>query len=542
MPLTAVDFDPFADEAPAGLTPVDYDPFEGDPELTPGASSEITWGDVGRGAIETFPEAAKQYGQDIWTAVSSPIDTAMAVGRVAIGAVQKLIPGEQDYEADADAVGRFFADRYGGMENIKRTIATDLPGFMADASTVLTAGAGAAARVPSLAGQVAKAAGTAGAMMEPVSLVAKAAKVAGKSLGKPFAHALGWSTGAKGEAVMTAARTGYQGGNMAELFRGAMRGTVPLEDVVTQARGAIANMYQRRSQAYQANMGSVRADAAVLDFKGIDDALAKAENVKTFKGRDLSPKTQGIRNEMREAIQSWRALDPVEYHTPAGFDALKQTIGDIQQSVKYGTPERKIADQVYNAIKGEITKQAPEYAKAMKEYAEATEHLREIEGALSLGKKARTETALRKLQAIIRNDVSSAYGHRGNLANTLEEAGAAGLREQLSGHALSSPVPRGMATVTTPLAIAGSSVMSPGALAAVPLASPRIVGEVVHAGGRAARTVADAVAGAPINPGATAAGAFQAGRTERVDDIRIDPATGARYLLDPATGEGVLIQ
>ena len=38
----------------------------------------------------------------------------------------------------------------------------------------------------------------------------------------------------------------------------------------------------------------------------------------------------------------------------------------------------------------------------MKGYHEATNHLKDLERALSLGKSAATETALRKLQAIMR--------------------------------------------------------------------------------------------------------------------------------------------
>src|SRR5436190_4642689 len=52
--------------------------------------------------------------------------------KVAAGGVEKLIPGEQEHEPYANAVGQFFADRYGSMEAFKKTLAEDPVGFAAD--------------------------------------------------------------------------------------------------------------------------------------------------------------------------------------------------------------------------------------------------------------------------------------------------------------------------------------------------------------------------------------------------------------------------
>lgn len=479
----------------------------------PATGGDMSLADVGHGAIENFPASARQFGEDIVRPFTEPVETAKALGNLAVGAGQKLIPGEQGSERHADAVGRFFADRYGGWEEVKRTMASDPVGFLADAATVLTGGAAAAARAPGVAGTMARAVGTAGRALDPVSLATKAASVVGKPLGTAGAHVLGMTTGAKAEAVKTAARTGYQGGNMAETFRGAMRGDIPVERVVEEARGALAEMYRRRSAQYEADIGSTRAATEPLSFDGIDAALDKAGSIKVYKGRDLSPSTAKIRAQIRETVDEWRKLDPAEYHTPAGMDALKQVVGDIAQGAEYGSPARKVADGAYNAIKREIQKQVPEYAKAMKNYTDASEALRTIERELSLGKKASTGTALRKLQAIIRNDVSSAYGHRGNLAETLADAGAEGIVEQLSGQALGSYTPRGLSGSAAGVGATVGAFANPAMIAAAPFTSPRLVGEAVHAGGRAARRVGSAVPSVARRAGRPATGAaFQAGR------------------------------
>ena len=49
-----------------------------------------------------------------------------------------IIPGEQGNEQIAKEVGNFFAQRYGGLENIKKTFATDPIGMLSDVSIILT--------------------------------------------------------------------------------------------------------------------------------------------------------------------------------------------------------------------------------------------------------------------------------------------------------------------------------------------------------------------------------------------------------------------
>jgi len=102
-------------------------------------------------AIPNIPKSAYEYGRNIAKAVMPSKESyyvpggeaARGIANVATGAVQKLIPGEQEKEKYADAVGQFYKDRYGGIEQLKQTIINDPVGFAADLSTALTAGGGA---------------------------------------------------------------------------------------------------------------------------------------------------------------------------------------------------------------------------------------------------------------------------------------------------------------------------------------------------------------------------------------------------------------
>ena len=122
-----------------------------------------SWGDVASSALYNFPSSAGNVLNEAVNAVLHPIDTAGDVWNVASGAVQKMIPGQYENEKYADAVGRYFANRYGSMDEFKNALAQDPAGVLADISSVFTGGGALAkgvAKVSTL-GNAAKAAGIA---------------------------------------------------------------------------------------------------------------------------------------------------------------------------------------------------------------------------------------------------------------------------------------------------------------------------------------------------------------------------------------------
>ncbi len=76
------------------------------------------------------------------------------------------------------------------------------------------------------------------------------------------------------------------------------------------------------------------------------------------------------------------------------------------------------------------------------------------------------------------------------MAETLAENGAPQLMEKLAGQSMNSWTPRGLMGLGLQGSVtAGLAALNPWALAMAPFQSPRIVGEVAHAGGRAAGAV-----------------------------------------------------
>ena len=136
---------------------------------------------------------------------------------------------------------------------------------------------------------------------------------------------------------------------------------------------------------------------------------------------------------------------------------------------------------------------------------------------MSLGNKAASTTALRKLQAAMREGVASSFGKRGDYVRELEGAGGAGIQEALAGQSLNVWAPRGLSrAVAAGGAGYGAASLSPGLIAAAPAFSPRLIGEAAHAAGRMTRpTTRLSQILAQLPQGATPQAMFQTGRAQR---------------------------
>lgn len=96
-------------------------------------------------------------------------ETVKSLGKVALGVLPKNVTtalfGEsnsKEFERSFDAMTDFFADRYGGVERIGETVERDPAGFLADLSTFVTGGAGAAKSLAKVGAKSVKSASVSG--------------------------------------------------------------------------------------------------------------------------------------------------------------------------------------------------------------------------------------------------------------------------------------------------------------------------------------------------------------------------------------------
>ncbi len=370
--------------------------------------------------------------------------------------------------------------------------ASKTPQALALANAIKTGGFGGGNTLTNIAGGGANAA-IGGLLVDPTTFKESAAigaalpalGAAAPKIGSLIADAFGLTTGAGGESIRTAAKSGLRGGQVADDFANNMRGNVPITDVLDTAKQNLQEMIAQKGQAYRSGMQNISADKTVLDFKPIAKALNDQVKVGSFKGKVTNSSTADTQGKLKAIVEDWGSSAPNEFHTPEGMDALKRAVGDVRESTPYGTPSRKVADSIYHAIKGEISNQAPTYSKTMKEYSDASELIGEIESSL-LSRKS-PDTAIRKLQSLMRNNVNTNYGRRMELAQALQEQGGKEILPSLAGQSLSSIAPRGLQGALAGASSIAGVALNPSMLATLPLQSPRLVGEAALATGKASR-------------------------------------------------------
>lgn len=451
----------------------------------------MTAGEVASQAIFNIPSSALQYGKDIVTPLLDPIGTIKSIKDLGLGLIQLAIPGEQANEAQARAVGQYFANRYGGLENIKKTIAKDPVGFLGDVSIIFTGGGALTSKLGKLkksdlikeAGEKTKAFGQA---IDPITGLPTQ-----KIIGLPLAELLSTTTGVGREAFEEAYKAGATGGQKSKEFKEALRGKTELEDIVAEGKKGVSVMADKRKSEYLSSMEGVKASTKKINFDPIVSKINEIRKGFEFKGETLLD-ASGFNKlkQIEDVIETWAKNK--EFHTVEGLDALKKKIDNLYpEGEVFGKTSGKgaaVVEQMRDFVNTQIKNVSPEYAKTMQAYEQAINLEKEIRKSLSLGDKATVDSSLRKLLSVMRNNASTNFGQRLNTLKKLEEGGDISLMPQLAGTSLYQLTPRGL---QRPFLGAGlgagiglGSGLSPAYLAALGLYSPRITGELSYLAGK----------------------------------------------------------
>lgn len=466
----------------------------------------LGYGEMMGQAVQNIIPSATNMATGLYQAVTNPVQTVSGLLDVGAGALQKALPKpvvdfvnqfESNPEAAqraanaATAVGGAMKERYGSVEGIKNTIATDPVGAMGDLSTLLGGGAALAGRIP-MAGKVASTLSTASDLTNPITLATKGVSKTADMASALVKGGLGLKTGVGTEPITQAVKAGREGN---QTFIENMRGTVPMMQVLDDAKSNLAKMNLDKQAEYRSGMVNIKNDKTQLDFTGIDQALTDAQKYSSYKGKVVNQGAADVLTDIKAKVDDWKSSDPAQYHTPEGIDKLKQSIWEsIEKLPRESKTAYSAAKEVYDSVKKEISKQAPEYSKVMSDYSQSSDKIKEIERALSLGDKASADTAMRKLQSLMRNNVNTNYGNRLDMARELERAGGNEMMPALAGQAMSSKLPRGLQSATNiPSSYLAYGVGGP-ALAAADLmaSSPRLVGEASYKYGQMANALGQA--------------------------------------------------
>ena len=379
------------------------------PEQT---QAPMAWMDVGKQAVTNFPSSAGKaaYGMVEPFLPSNWEQTGTALKGIGQGLYSKA-QGALGYEQPAEekarneavvnAIGDYYANRYGTKGGFQHALAEDPASVLMDLSVPLTGGESALARAPGLVGRVAGK-GVLAAATNPIAAGVGLARGAGNVVSKipvvggiaqgvadvpsaAFEGLTGTSTKSLGDAFSA----GREGGTLSgdKEFLGQMRGTAPQTDIVDRVRSAVDSLANKRSQDYLSGMSTLQngTGADISAIRAASDKLL-ADTAHSPVNYPLAQKVSGMVDAFEQGqIGPAYSFTPGQ-HTLHELDLLKRAIRDVAKDPT--TPGGKLALDVADAAKGAISKIDPNYSNIMEQYGSASDQLSDI--ARGLGNRNMT--------------------------------------------------------------------------------------------------------------------------------------------------------
>jgi hypothetical protein len=503
-------------------------------------------GEMFTSAGKNLAPSAMKFGGDMVHMLKHPVDTATSLWGLSKGLVQLAIPGEQGSEDQARMVGKFMKDRYGTIENIKHTFATDPVGFAADLSGLITGVGGAMLaggktiakagtmgaklgidKIPSMAkagtavekaGMLGRELATPGAVAKTPNMMERAgeavagagratmaganyidpitgsAKLIGKigtGTGKTLAALEGKLTGVGHDAVEQTFKAGLRN---SKAWKQGFKNVEDADVLVREARQNIKNLEGNARARYLVAFKKMVKENPTADWKPIvkklDDMVASTfDDIVGDYSSVSSAAEMGKLKLLAHQVQEIMS-DP-RMHNAAGFDFLKKKLGKIKIGDDMQTAKR-VQTELYNAVKAEITKVYVPYEKMMDQYTGFKNLHKELGSAFGKDKHASMDQTLRKLQSAMRNQVNTGMGNKRKLLQEIDPTQS--LADKISGQAMREIMPRGMMGVGGPTMAAGAGIMG-GPAAGVGLGlmqSPNMIGRTTFGLGQLASPFAKA--------------------------------------------------
>jgi len=432
----------------------------------------------------------------------------------------KQAGGEPMGETTA-AVTQMLEERYGGLDNIKRSAIKDPVGIASDLSILLSGGGTLATRASGFLGEVGEKAVKAGLNTNPLSLTerfvtggipamysAAKNKAPGAMEGVENipSNLVGFPSGAGGPAIREATGSGFAQGMAgkptprSKAFTDNMRNAAGATEAnVDAARKAVDRLKAENYQQYLDNTASLGINPQPLDFTKVQKRIEdiKPDNYDDYLKLTDRPTEHLAWERMKRTTDEYAALGAQnpDLLLPINVDNFKQNLFDIGSKATgaYDSKATDIANQAYGAVRGLIADFDPLYDAAMTASREGIEAVKELESAFSLApgrdRRVNVDAATRKLQSIWRNNANTNYGQRVSLGETLAKYDPEGIvKAGGAGQMLSSDRPRAIpGSIAAGSMITGATV-NPVTLLALPALVPRVVGEAAFGAGRLAGT------------------------------------------------------
>lgn len=278
----------------------------------------------------------------------------------------------------------------------------------------------------------------------------------------------------------------------------ALRGKTSGEEIVDNARTALARIKDKRTATYQGHLQQIAQQTVPIDLRPVKaelSGLMQKYNVKvdpTTGALDASRIAMGKtgRNDIQdiiEVVSSW-GTKPGD-NTALGLDTLKRQLDDFYSD---SSQARQFVAHIRDKVKSTIVANVPQYEEMTRGYTEATKIIKDVEAGLMLRKQGMSgriiaDQTLRRLMSSMKDN----FALRKELVEVLGRDGGADLGAMIAGYAHSSVMPVGLAG--TGPALIGSAALTklvdPSFAALLAASSPRLQGEFLRLWGKGMKVV-----------------------------------------------------
>ena len=452
-------------------------------------------------AISNIDESSKQLVNDIITPFLNPMQTAKDLYSLS-KSVASLIPGIEGDDTQAKAVGKFFKDRYGSLENIKQTFATDPVGMLSDVSILLTGGATLTAKAPQVSSVLSKASKIASPIETAGGFaIGKAAQGSG-TLGKQVS---GYLTGTGAGALDTAIKTGKNYGatgffasptakQKQKDFLDSLNEKISTEQITTDLEKAVSELKKSTKIDYQNKLAGLKLQDVKIQPSIVAQQFnefirkEKTKGGTTRFGADTNNFLETIYKELNEISKN-----PAK-HTAADLHQLKFKIDDMLPK-DLTTQTSRVNMELANIIDNVIASKSSGYTNMNKAYSTAKKLEQKFIDDLAVGNKKNATQTMNRLLSVLKDQNLTNYGARLESLKLLDNITEQNLFEKLAGTQLSGLIPRGNVgkltmggSIVVPMAeamLTGTNFVPPSAiLPGLALTSPKIAGTTGNILGR----------------------------------------------------------
>ncbi len=418
------------------------------------------------------PEARKQL-----------VEGAKQVGTGLYSKARGLAGYEQDpeqkaqAEAATNALGEYYKGRYGGWENIKRSLAEDPFGTAGDISTVASLGGGALVRGPGVIGKAGQIISKAGEVTDPLKMVSGIGKAATTATTVPF----WWKSGVTPESLLRAAQAGE---NVNFQFLRHMGGAGRPEEVIDTVSNAITKIADEKNASYQRGMGALNANVPV-DYTDIMKSWRDQYDNAIHLNKTYDPQTLEALNRVGPEIYRWTSQPNVPgANSVYDVDKLKRLVSNIRSDYPVGSPAFKALTDIRKSIYNAIETVDPKYAQVMEDYQSRLDELKNLRSVTGVNKK--------DLAKQIKTVISAQKTPAGrDFIKRLEEI-EPDLPYMIAGQELSEALPYGIRGYLSNMAVGGAGGIVPAVVGMV-ASSPKVAGAAQYALGATTRALPKAI-------------------------------------------------